>query len=195
MNPTLPQDITEVLASNRLIADIGNIAEKFSLPNEKALILYLVTTKILKGEVAPKAYVPSIATYLKIDQDQASGIAQEVNQVVFTKIKESLKKVHHIGNANDTPAKADAAPTTNDAPATTQTTNPAWGGVKTLNPSVKASPQTPPPSVRLPGEQNKAVISTAPPANIFEQKLSGTFRAQSESAVQATSDPYREPII
>ena len=96
MYDNLPEDLKDVifgLEMNEIVEKIGrenqlNIEQIGDLANETGMVMLGVTH--------PNEFIGNLADRLEIDKEKARAIAQEINEQVFKKVRESLRKIHNI---------------------------------------------------------------------------------------------------
>jgi hypothetical protein len=94
----LPLAIRDTLSDDRTIARIEEIARTQGLPEMEQGFLVRLSAKLMKGELAPGAFVGAIAEELDIPKDKAAFLAQTINHDIFASIKDALKEVHTGGS-------------------------------------------------------------------------------------------------
>lgn len=102
----LPDDLKEAIFSANSAETIQEIGKKYSLSIEKMGQLADETGLVMLGITHPRDFVPNLSKRLGVDSGTARKIAEDVNEQIFKKVRESLKKLHGI--TEDKPA----APTT-----------------------------------------------------------------------------------
>lgn len=96
----LPPDVRDAIFSvdsTRIIEDIG---KKYKLTVDKMGNLSNEIRVLMLGIAEPKDFMPNISRRLGIDKDIAREITVEVNEKIFSKIRESLKRIHNIKDEN-----------------------------------------------------------------------------------------------
>ena len=96
MYDNLPEDLKDVifgLEMNEIVEKIGrenqlNIEQIGDLANETGMVMLGVTH--------PNEFIGNLADRLEIDKEKAMAIAQEINEQVFKKVRESLRKIHNM---------------------------------------------------------------------------------------------------
>lgn len=106
----LPENIQEMLSSEKLIDDIERICEHNGLRPEEYGPVLRTTVKLLRGEIPATAYVGELIEVTGIPREKIALIAQEINRDVFNSVKDSLKELH------TTPRLPEMAPTPVDTP-------------------------------------------------------------------------------
>ena len=98
----LPQDIKEAMYGIDSSEAIQSISKKYNLLIDKMGILSEETGLVMLGLTHPKDFISNLAKRLQVDQLTAKSIAQDVNEQIFKKVRESLMKIHGLG---ETPAE------------------------------------------------------------------------------------------
>ncbi|PIR70318.1 MAG: hypothetical protein COU46_02120 [Candidatus Niyogibacteria bacterium CG10_big_fil_rev_8_21_14_0_10_42_19] len=92
----LPQDLRDAVFSEEISVTITAIGKKYNFLLDKIGELDDEAMNVVFGITHPKDFISNLETRLKIDRKTAGEIANEINQQVFLKLRESLKKVHKI---------------------------------------------------------------------------------------------------
>ena len=96
MYDNLPEDLKDAifgLEMNEIVEKIGrenqlNIEQIGDLANETGMVMLGVTH--------PNEFIGNLTERLEVDKEKARAIAQEINEQVFKKVRESLRKIHNI---------------------------------------------------------------------------------------------------
>ena len=96
MYDNLPEDLKDaifVLEMNEIVERIGrenqlNIEQIGDLANETGMVMLGVTH--------PNEFIGNLADRLEVDKEKARAIAGEINEQVFKKVRESLRKIHNM---------------------------------------------------------------------------------------------------
>jgi hypothetical protein len=100
----LPEKVRAVLLDAETSAAIGRIGLGHQLMIDKIGLLAEAITLVILGVAHTKNFAGEIATKLQIDEKLAAQIAAEVNEQIFSKIREELQKL------DEAPAGAPVAP-------------------------------------------------------------------------------------
>lgn len=92
----LPEDLKKAIFSVEMTEAIKRIGEKYQLHIDKIGALGNETGMVMLGVTRPKDFVSNLSARLGVSNDTARNIAEEINQQIFSKVRESLKKVHGI---------------------------------------------------------------------------------------------------
>lgn len=91
----LPDDLKEAIFSSDSSEAIQNIGKKYNLAVDKIGELADETGLVMLGLTSSRDYVANLSIRLNVPHESALKIANEVSNLVFSKVRESLKKVHH----------------------------------------------------------------------------------------------------
>ena len=98
----LPQDIKEAMYGIDSSEAIQSISKKYNLLIDKMGILSEETGLVMLGLTHPKDFISNLSARLQVDTMTAKSIARDVNEQIFKKVRESLMKIHGLG---ETPAE------------------------------------------------------------------------------------------
>ena len=93
----LPKDVQSAMLDDGLSEKIKKIGGAHKLSENQAISLDNETMLVLLGLEHPKDYIRNIGRALAMSAEAAKSVAVDVNKEVFGPVKESLKKVHGIG--------------------------------------------------------------------------------------------------
>lgn len=94
---SLPQELKTAMSSIESSDIIQAISKKFGLQIDQMGELASETGFVLLGFTKPEEYIKNLKNRLQIDPQKAKEIALEINSQIFSKVKESLKRLHGIG--------------------------------------------------------------------------------------------------
>jgi len=97
----LPEDVKQAYGSVEVTEQLQNIGKKHQLHIDQVGALVDEVGWVMIGVTHPSNFVKKVAERLAIDKEQARKIAAEVNEQVFRPIRESLKRIHSIGDVVD----------------------------------------------------------------------------------------------
>lgn len=97
----LPAELKTALFSEVNAAFIGQIAEKFHIPEEKIPLLAGQIGLVIMGLLPPQNLTSELKTVLNIDGQMSQAIAQEINFKIFTPIRLSLRKIHGLATPEE----------------------------------------------------------------------------------------------
>jgi len=92
----LPNDIKEAIFSVDVSDKIIDIGKKHKLAVDKIGIIGNETSRVMLGVTHPNEFIGNLTERLEVDKEKARAIAQEINEQVFKKVRESLRKIHNM---------------------------------------------------------------------------------------------------
>jgi len=92
----LPPELRDAIFSEDITSAIMAIGKKYGLAIDKIGELHSETNHVILGASHPKDFISNLEKRLEVDKETARKIAHEVNQQIFARIRESLKKLHNI---------------------------------------------------------------------------------------------------
>ncbi len=95
----LPEDVREAMFSVDTAMVIQEIRQKHKLMIDKMGELADETGLVMLGFTHPKDYIPHLTERLAVSREVAKEIAEEVNSRVFFSVRERLKKIHGLEEA------------------------------------------------------------------------------------------------
>ena len=93
----LPQDLRDAIFSVDSANVIRQTGGKYNLMIDKIGELADETGMVMLGATHPKEFIPNLENRLGVSKATARKIAEEINSQIFAKVRESLKKVHGMG--------------------------------------------------------------------------------------------------
>lgn len=90
---TLPDDLKEVLASEKLGEEVFDVCERNGIA-EKAEEVLDCTSLVLLGLLPPEDFKAVLEKELKIQADTAKRVGQEIFRLVFFPVKLSLENLY-----------------------------------------------------------------------------------------------------
>lgn len=166
----LPQDLKDVYFSIDSANVLQAIGKKYNLAIDKIGELADETGFVMLGLTKPKDYIANLTSRLGVSSDVSRQIADEINQQIFAKVRESLKKIHGIEGEQAKP-EAKEAPSKEDI-------------IKEIEGKEIAEQKPEPAPEQKPGTAFE--IKTA--KDIFRMP------AQESEHKYPQGDPYREPV-
>ena len=91
---SLPSDIQSLVYGADLLTLIKRVGEKYKLHVDQIGILETETADIMTGFSKPDEFVKNLMSSLSVDKTQADNIAKDINEGLFLKIIESLKRLY-----------------------------------------------------------------------------------------------------
>ena len=94
----LPSEISEIVFSEKTPEQIAEICFSLGIPDEKRIekIAYQIGL-VLLGKLPPESFAETLEKNLKLDKDIAEKISEEVNQLIFSQVKDELAKLYGVG--------------------------------------------------------------------------------------------------
>lgn len=92
----LPQEVKDAIFSIDSATMIQKIAKNYKLTVDKMGELADETGLVMLGLTHPRDYISNLSRRLEINKETAKKIAEEINTQIFSKIRESLKRIHNI---------------------------------------------------------------------------------------------------
>src|SRR3989338_1723288 len=96
MYKNLPNDLKTVFFSANKDETIESIGRKHNLNIEQIGDLANETGMVMLGVTHPNEFIGNLADRLEVDKEKARAIAGEINEQVFKKVRESLRKIHNM---------------------------------------------------------------------------------------------------
>ena len=91
---SLPSDIKSLVYGADMLNLIQRVGEKYKLHVDQIGILETETADIMTGFSKPDEFVKNLMSSLSVDKTQADNIAKDINEGLFLKIRESLKRLY-----------------------------------------------------------------------------------------------------
>ncbi len=92
----LPADVQNALFAKKTSDTILEVGKKHSITIEKIGELADETGLVMLGITPPGEYIKNLVRRLDVEQEKARAIAEDINQKVFSPVRESLKKIHGL---------------------------------------------------------------------------------------------------
>lgn len=145
----LPENVQKALFATSTSDAIFEIGKKYGLIIEKMGELADETGLVMLGMTKPSEFIRNLERRLGIETVKAKEIAQDINQKVFSPIRDSLKKIHGI-----------TAPTEVGAPMKISSQQPTSMLIPPVKPVSPISPPTPPENLPVEITHSQKPIST-----------------------------------
>jgi hypothetical protein len=95
----LPTEIKNLAYSAEMMEIIKRVADKNQLHLDKIEALEGEAVDVMTGYTAPRDFVASLVSNIEIDQIKAEAVAKDVNELLFSKIRDAMKKADlHVEN-------------------------------------------------------------------------------------------------
>ncbi len=92
----LPEDLKDIIASVDSTTIIQDVGGKYNLHIDQIGELGSETGLVLMGITPPAQFVTNLASRMKVDRLIANEIANEINEKIFSRVRESLKKAQTL---------------------------------------------------------------------------------------------------
>lgn len=195
---SLPQEVKDLLYSFEMTSVITKVGEKHGLHIDQMDKLNTETGYVMMGLTETKDFPALIAEDLGIEPAKAQGVARDIEEMLFTKIRDAMKKVV----APESPvldASASKPPLSAVLPTSSSTSIPAA--------PVSNLPTTPAPTtLEIPPKEEKVEVKVEPkiemkPSDIIltQPTVAKTpdisIKAEPPKPQGYKADPYREPTV
>lgn len=97
----LPSELKDAIFSEEVAEKIQEIGGKYELYIDKIGELGNESGRVMLGLTHPKDFIKNLSERLGVDMEKAKEIAKDVNEQIFAKVRESLKKLHKIGEEDE----------------------------------------------------------------------------------------------
>ena len=92
----LPQDLKDAILGVDSTEIMRKIGEKHKLAIDKIGKMVGEAGYVMLGVTHPNEFITNLAERLEVDKEKARAIAQEINEQIFKKVRESLRKIHNL---------------------------------------------------------------------------------------------------
>jgi hypothetical protein len=208
---SLPRDMQVAMFSPEISEKVQAVAEKYSLDIEQTGILMDITGYVMLALIPSKNFVVELAKEAQIDATKAAQIATDINNDVFSSIRESLRKIQDLAENNQADLeKAGDLSVEKDstdqmgAAATVSTADAMLSQADVLNsienPEVHSNlpinilTPVPAPTAAVPGSALVDRLMGAPVATPNETVEKKMPAPEPTPKTRPGPDPYREPI-
>jgi len=191
---SLPPEIKSLLYSPEMHTVIQNTAQKHQLHIDQVGILEDETSAAMLGFTEAKDFPEILQDSLAVDRTKADAISQDINELLFLKIRESMKQAPGHQSSAPSPTTSAAAPTSIPIPIPVIPSTPKPAELhpadmmlsQTTTTAVPAPQMTPAP----------APVAAAAPASASPDTAKSATPAKEEPPAPKpyNADPYREPI-
>ena len=107
MYKNLPNDLKTVFFSANKDETIESIGRKHNLTIDKIGELANETGMVMLGVTHPNEFIGNLAERLEVDKEKARAIAGDINEQVFKKVRESLRKIHNMREGGEEEQKTE----------------------------------------------------------------------------------------
>src|SRR3989339_1900858 len=92
----LPEDLKEAILGVESTDIMRIIGEKYKLTIDKIGKMVGEAGYVMLGVTHPNEFIGNLTDRLEVDKEKARAIAGEINEQVFKKVRESLRKIHNM---------------------------------------------------------------------------------------------------
>ncbi|KKS16076.1 MAG: hypothetical protein UU71_C0008G0005 [Parcubacteria group bacterium GW2011_GWB1_41_6] len=197
----LPKQLQDALFSVDSAEAIRQIGEKHKLMIDKIGLLADETGYVMLGLTHPKDFISRIVERLGVDQKTSRELAEEINEKIFSPVREHLKKLHGLGEEIEKPEieKPKSENLTEDL---TKEKEETLKAIENEVPPILQGVAKPEPPMPIPPPLPSPPLPATPPTSAFEVKTQENILRTPAvtSQIKPTpshkypvADPYREP--
>ena len=197
----LPKQLQDALFSVDSAEAIRQIGEKHKLMIDKIGLLADETGYVMLGLTHPKDFISRIVERLGVDQKTSRELAEEINEKIFSPVREHLKKLHGLGEEIEKPEieKPKSENLTEDL---TKEKEETLKAIENEVPPILQGVAKPEPPMLIPPPLPSPPLPATPPTSAFEVKTQENILRTPAvtSQIKPTpshkypvADPYREP--
>ena len=207
----LPAEIKNLLYSSDMTSAIQKVGEKNKLHYDQMGVLEIETNNVMLGFTDTADYPDMLVRSLGVDKAAADAIAKDINETLFAKIRDSMKKMDTLPADKEPSVVMPSAAAKASLPATSTapvpSTPPPAAAPKPVVPAAPAVPMVQTmhtadimlsePTVNMPP---KPAVPITPVANSTAASSGAPAVSKPEIKVEAPkpvppykADPYREP--
>jgi hypothetical protein len=103
---TLPAAIKTLLYSPEMFASLKQVGEKYQLHIDQVGILEAETSEVMLGYTETATFPSVLSDSLNIDEAKATLIAKEIDETLFAKIREDMKKLYEQSRTESPPVQS-----------------------------------------------------------------------------------------
>ena len=96
MYDNLPEDLKEAVFSVDMSEVVEKIGRGHQLNIDKIGDLANETGMVMLGVTHPNEFIANLADRLEVDKEKARAIGGEINEQIFKKVRDSLRKIHNM---------------------------------------------------------------------------------------------------
>lgn len=196
----LPSDIKALVYSADMLRLIQKIGGKHQLHVDQLGSLEAETADVMSGFSRPEDFISNIEQSLQIDHAKAEAVAKDVNDMLFVKIRESLKKLYETSEGAPR-AEAAERPAIYHLPLEAKGSAPQPEAPVQPHPTSSPQPahaQKPPvPHVAHPNDTllTHKTVTVPPPAPAAPRTPASAPAPAPAKPAGYKTDPYREPPL
>jgi hypothetical protein len=209
----LPAEIKNLLYSNEVDVIVQQVGAKNKLHLDQTGLLLTEINEVMTGDLAVEDFAKEIMSVFQMDEQKAAAITQDVDTMLFSKVRDAMKKAYEAAQspvpvASDKPLAAIlpvskppvVIPTAPKAPLASVL--PASGGAPTRPipaPAAPMTPATPPIASSAPQAAPMTTIPVVKPTSPAPDMHAADVMLTEKTVEVAPpkpiykKDPYREP--
>lgn len=92
----LPEELKDAISSADTSERIIEIGTKHKLTVDKIGLVGNETARVMLGMTHPNHFIANLSDRLGIDKQKSRDIANDINEQIFKKVRDSLRKIHGI---------------------------------------------------------------------------------------------------
>jgi hypothetical protein len=92
----LPKDIQDAMISDDSASAVYQTAEREGIL-DKVSLLAEITGDVMRGALPITQFKTTLQKDLRVDEEKARRIAEQIRDKIFLKIAQSLRKIHGLG--------------------------------------------------------------------------------------------------
>ncbi|MEI7513459.1 MAG: hypothetical protein WCJ74_02455 [bacterium] len=189
---SLPEKVRDIIASTDITGEIIKLKEKYHLMLDQISTLEIETMLVMIGLEPAEDFVDNLQANLKIDEEKAVNIANDINELIFKEIRHAMMEQDTGEEKKETLNKDSILWEIENPTPTNQTIKPAVKIEEKPEEATKIQSNIPEIAPTQVLQKYTAPIATK---NIVEQKLTEpTHIAPKEIEVSLTKLPQKTPI-
>jgi hypothetical protein len=209
---SLPPEIKQLLYSNEVDVIVQQIGAKNKLHLDQTGILLAEMNEVMMGYLEASDLAKELVDVFRIDEDRANAIAKDVDDMLFSKIRDAMRKVYEEANTTapiveaPAPSQSKLPPLEprSTSPQAVQITTPVLAPVAptpttvTSVPPVPAKPPAPPAPTMAQAETmlSQKTVEVAPQRGMVAKTPANSVPSTPTpppTPGNYKKDPYREP--
>lgn len=96
---SLPPEVKSLIYSPEMLMIIRQVAQKHQLHIDQTGILEDETNSVMLGFTSATEFAAALSSSIGVDENKAKTLAQDINNLLFEKIRESMKKLYEQSKA------------------------------------------------------------------------------------------------
>jgi hypothetical protein len=196
---SLPAEVQDIVYSNELTLAIQSAGEKNKLHYDQMGRLEMETRNVLLGFTETNDFTQILTKVLEIEPDKAFAVVQDLNELLFNKIRDALKQT---ASAADKPDIISNPPAIKPPLEEKSVVMPSAAKVPTLAQPVNAQPVAPimPTIIKpagLPAMPHVDAMLSQPTVSIAPKPAAPALETKTDTPKPGPiykTDPYHEPV-